>query len=63
MGASVPIRLIPSFPQSAKSRQQLARQVARIHADAAVRCLRSLNCPADQKLALLDALLQSSQDP
>lgn len=63
MGASVPIRLIPCFPQNLQSRQQLARQVARIHADAAVRYLRSLNCPADQKLALLDALLQSSQDP
>ena len=63
MGASIPVRLIPYFPQSLKNRQQLARQVARIHADAAARYLQSLNCPTVQKLALLDALIQSNQDP
>ena len=63
MGASIPVRLIPHFPQSLKNRQQLARQVAKIHADAAARYLQSLNCPTVQKLALLDALIQSDQDP
>ena len=59
MRTSTPIRLISSFPQDQKSQQQLAREVARIHADVAVRYLRSLNCPAAQKLALLDGLIEN----
>lgn len=49
--------IIVYLPQSDKGKQDLARRVATVHADAIDSKLRTLNCPNRQKVLLLQTLI------
>lgn len=61
MSRSVPIRMIVHYPQTQEGRQELARRAAEVHADAVVRRINKLNCPAEQKIELLQAVRNTYQ--
>lgn len=61
MPKSVPITLKMYLPRMPEGRAELANRIAMVHADAAVRRIQGLNCPTSQKLALLDALIQTAR--
>ena len=54
-----PINLIVYFPKTAEGQEDLARRVADVHAAAVTQRLKSLNCPTQQKQALLDAVIET----
>lgn len=58
----VPINLIVHYPKSAAGREDLARRVSEIHAAAVVQRIKALDCPAGQKLALLEAVIETSKN-
>ena len=45
MRKMVPVNVIVYYPKTEKGREDLARRVAEVHADAVIRRLKSLNCP------------------
>lgn len=53
--------IIVYLPQSDKGKQDLARRVATVHADAVDSKLRTLNCPNKQKVQLLQELINQTQ--
>lgn len=55
------IKIILYAPTSEAGTAELARRVADVHATAVIQKVKSLNCPTDQKLALLDAILKTAQ--
>ncbi len=57
MQTAPPPKLIVHFPSTAKGADRLARCIAQLHADAVIEKIQSLNCPTDQKMALLDSLI------
>ena len=59
---SAPIQIIVHYPQTETGRQELARRVASVHADAVNRKLQKLTCPTHQKRQLLDAVIQSARE-
>lgn len=56
-----PVRLLVCSPQTKDAREELARRVARIHADAVIRQLDGMNCPSTQKQALLNDLIAAAE--
>lgn len=56
---SAPIHLVVHEPQTPEGRHELAVRVAHAHADLVCHHLEGLSCPAEQKLALLDAVIAS----
>lgn len=56
-----PVNVIVYYPQTEDGKEELARRVAEVHADAVIRRLKSLNCPNRQKLELLDAVIDTVQ--
>lgn len=59
---SAPIQLIVHYPKAEEGRQELARRVASVHADAVTRKLLKLTCPDRQKRQLLDAVIQAARE-
>lgn len=53
--------IIVYLPQSDKGKQDLARRVATVHADAIDSKLRTLNCPNKQKVLLLQTLINQTK--
>jgi len=53
-----PVNLIVHYPKSKEGRDKLAKRVSDVHASAVIQRIKSLNCPARQKLALLDAVIK-----
>lgn len=56
-----PVNVIVYYPKTEEGREDLARRVAEVHADAVIQRLKSLNCPTRQKLELLDAVVNTVQ--
>ena len=54
-----PVNLIVYHPKTEAGKDELARRVADVHAAAVNQRLKSLNCPTSQKLALLDAVIET----
>jgi len=54
-----PINLIVHVPETEAGKEELAKRVSEVHAEAVIRRLNGLNCPAGQKLALLDAIIEA----
>ena len=54
-----PVNLIVYHPKTEAGKDELARRVAEVHAAAVNQRLKSLNCPTSQKLALLDAVIET----
>ena len=57
MRNSAPIKVKMYLPQSEAGRQELARRVAGVHADAVVAKVKGLPCSTEQKQALIDCIL------
>lgn len=61
MRRSAPIRLIVHMPRTAEGEAELAQRVASVHASAVTQQIKSLCCPTSQKLALLDAIIETTR--
>lgn len=55
------VNVIMYFPTSGKGKSDLARHVSDIHASAVNQRLKSINCPTQQKLDLLDAVIETAK--
>lgn len=53
------MNIIVHYPDSEEAKQELARRVAVVHAQSVVQTVKSLSCPLEQKLALLDAVIET----
>lgn len=56
---SAPINVIVYYPKTEAGQQELRRRVANVHADAVAHTLKHLECPTWQKIALLDAVIET----
>lgn len=59
------IEVYIKFPDTKEASKQLRQSIARFHASRALKMTEALHCPADQKLELLDKIiedLKSSMD-
>lgn len=50
------IEVILHFPKSQKMKDELAKRVATIHAQAILTSVEQQDCPTDQKIALIEAV-------
>lgn len=57
MKKSAPVHIVLYSPNTEEGRLELAQKAAAVHADAVGGQLRLLDCPAGQKLRLLDAVI------
>ncbi len=57
-----PINLIVYYPKTEEGQEELARRVSDVHAAAVNQRLKSLNCPTNQKLELLDAIIETARE-
>ena len=56
---SAPINVIVHYPKTEQGKRELAERVAGVHADMVNQHIKKLNCPSDQKVQLLDAVIKS----
>lgn len=61
MRHSAPIHIIVHEPTSLDGKTELARRVADVHAQVVLRRIKELNCPTNQKLELLDAVIKTAK--
>ena len=57
---SAPINVIVHYPKTEEGKRELAERVAGVHADMVNQHIKKLNCPSDQKVQLLDAVIKSA---
>ena len=57
---SAPINVIVHYPKTIEGQRELAERVAGVHADMVNQHIKKLNCPSDQKVQLLDAVIKSA---
>lgn len=62
MRQSAPIRVVVHYPGTGAGRQELARRAAEVHAEFVADAVRRLDCPARQKLELLQAVMDTVQN-
>ena len=62
MRKSAPVHVTVYYPNTAEGQRELARRAANVHADMVSGALRRLDCPAQQKLALLDAVIADTKE-
>ena len=58
---SAPINVIVHYPKTEQGKRELAKRVADVHADMVNQYIKNLNCPSDQKVELLDAVIASAK--
>ena len=56
---SAPINVIVHYPKTIEGQRELAERVASVHADMVNQHIKKLNCPSNQKVQLLDAVIKS----
>ncbi|MBR2929065.1 MAG: hypothetical protein IKC24_07910 [Oscillospiraceae bacterium] len=61
MRSMAPINLIVYHPKNEEAQMELAKRVSEVHAAAVTQRIKSLNCPTSQKLALLDAVIETAK--
>ena len=61
MRKSAPIRLTVFPPDTDAAKEALAKGIAQVHADTVMREILALSCPTEQKLALLDAVMDDAK--
>ena len=59
---SAPINMIVYYPKSEVGKKLLAQHVAQVHADSVMDRIKRLNCPANQKTELLNAVLNTAKN-
>ena len=57
-----PINLIVYYPKAEEGQMELAKRVSDVHAAAVTQRIKSLNCPTNQKLELLDAVIETVKE-
>ena len=57
---SAPINVIVHYPKAEEGKRELAERVAGVHASLVNQHIKKLNCPSDQKVQLLDAVIKST---
>ena len=57
-----PIRVIVHSPRTEEGRAELARRVADVHANAVMQRIKELECPDQQKMDLLDAVIRTVRE-
>ena len=57
---SAPINVIVHYPKAEEGKCELAERVASVHASLVNQHIKKLNCPSDQKVQLLDAVIKST---
>ncbi|MCH5287422.1 MAG: hypothetical protein J1E43_08365 [Christensenellaceae bacterium] len=62
MRTSAPIHVTVHVPNTEEGKRELERRVAAVHADMVSHRLQKLNCPGEQKAALLNALIASVKE-
>ena len=55
-----PINIVVHYPKTEEGKRELERRVAEVHADMVTQYLNKLNCPSQQKLQLLDAVIAAT---
>ena len=56
------INLIVYYPKTAEGQEELVKRVSDVHASAVTQRIKSLNCPTNQKLELLDAVIETVKE-
>lgn len=56
------MNVIMYYPDSEEAKRELSRRVAVVHAQSVVQKVKSLSCPLEQKIALLEAVKQHILD-
>ncbi len=51
------MNVVVHYPKSKDIRDELTVQTARLHAEHIEFCINHLNCPTEQKLELIDAII------
>lgn len=62
MRKSALINVTVHYPTTEEGKKELARRVASVQADFVTDTICKLNCPTSQKLALLNAVIESAQE-
>ena len=57
-----PINVIMHFPSTEDGKEELARRVSDVHAAAVIQRIKELNCPTQQKLDLLEAVIKTAKE-
>ena len=57
---SAPINVIVHYPKTEEGKRELAERVASVHASLVNQHIKKLNCPSEQKIQLLDAVIKST---
>lgn len=61
MRKSAPIKLIVHYPTTEEGKRELAGRVADVHAGFVVNTINKLNCPLEEKLELLQAVIDTTR--
>lgn len=56
---STPITVITHYPTTEEGRREFSKRAASVHAGWVNQTLKKLTCPSEQKLKLLDAVIDS----
>ena len=59
---SAPINVIVHYPKTEEGMRELAVRVASVHADMVNQYINKMNCPSEQKVQLLDAVIKSAYE-
>lgn len=57
---TAPINVIVHYPKTMEGQRELAVQVAGVHASLVNQRIKKLNCPSEQRVQLLDAVIKSA---
>lgn len=57
---SSPINVIVHYPKTIEGQRELSKRVAGVHASLVNQYIKKLNCPSDQKVQLLNAVIKSA---
>lgn len=58
---SAPIQVIIHYPKTEEGKRELARCIAVVHADKVNQTIKKLNCPSEQKVQLLDSIIETAK--
>lgn len=56
-----PINVIVYYPKADEGKRTLAQRMASVHADWVCNKMKKLNCPADQKMQLYNAVMDTAK--
>lgn len=57
---TAPINVIFYYPKTENGKRELADRVADIHADTVDQYIKKINCPSEQKIKLLNVVIESA---